>query len=235
MKKMLAALTLVTASALALSGCGGGTTDGAATAPATSAGPQNITLWLAGGDTPTALRDYLKTTYTTRTGGTLTIEEQSWGDLVTKLTTSLPDENNTPDVVEIGNTQSPTFTNVGAFSDISDMYSELGGDKLLPSFVEVGKVDGKNYTLPYYFGSRYAFYRKDIYKDAGVEVPKTLEEFNSTVKAIAEKNPKQIKDFSGFFIGGQDWRNGVSWIFANGGDLAKYTDGAWASSLSAPN
>ncbi len=236
MKKMLSALTLVTASAIALAGCSSGTASSpTAAASASSAAPQNITLWLAGGDTPQELRDYLKTTYNAKTGGTLTIEEQSWGDLVTKLTTALPDPNNTPDVVEVGNTQSPTFTNVGAFADISDMYTELGGDKLLPSFVEVGKVDGKNYTLPYYFGSRYMFYRKDVYKAAGVEVPKTLDEFNATVKTIAEKNPKNIKDFSGFFIGGQDWRNGISWIFANGGDLAKQENGQWVSTLSDPN
>ena len=236
MKKMLSALTLVTASAIALAGCSSGTASSpTAAASASSAAPQNVTLWLAGGDTPQELRDYLKTTYNTKTGGTLTIEEQSWGDLVTKLTTALPDPNNTPDVVEVGNTQSPTFTNVGAFADISDMYTELGGDKLLPSFVEVGKVDGKNYTLPYYFGSRYMFYRKDIWKAAGVEVPTTLDQFNAAVKTIAEKNPKNIKDFSGFFLGGQDWRNGISWIFANGGDLAKQENGQWVSTLSDPN
>ncbi|WP_233548725.1 extracellular solute-binding protein [Galactobacter valiniphilus] len=80
----------------------------------------------------------------------------------------------TPDVVEVGNTQSPTFTYAGAFADVSDMYDELGGDKLLKSFVEVGSVDGKKFTLPYYFGSRYAFYRKDVWKEAGItEVPRT--------------------------------------------------------------
>ena len=237
MKKMLSALTLVTASALSLGGCSAApaTSPSASGSAAPSAAPQNITLWLAGGDTPDALRTYLKTAYKAKTGGALTIEEQAWGDLVTKLTTALPDANNTPDVVEVGNTQSPTFTNVGAFADISDMYTELGGDKLLPSFVEVGKVDGKNFTLPYYFGSRYNFYRKDIYAAAGVQVPKTLEEFNATVKTIAEKNPKNIKDFSGFFIGGQDWRNGISWIFANGGDLAKKENGQWVSTLSDPS
>lgn len=190
MNKKLSALTLVTASALALGACSSGTAS--SPSAAVSAGPQNITLWLAGGDTPDALRDYLKTTYQAKNGGTLTIEEQAWPDLVTKLTTALPDENNTPDVVEIGNTQSPTFTNVRAFSDISDMYLELGGDKLLQSFVEVGKVDGKNYTLPYYFGSRYMFYRKDIYSAAGVSVPKTLDEFNATVKdADHQQEPEE--------------------------------------------
>jgi len=235
MNKLLSALAVATASVVALSGCasGGGT---ATSAPASSsAAGQNITLWLAGGDTPDTLREYLKTTYQAKTGGTLTIEQQDWGDLVTKLTTALPDENNTPDVTEIGNTQAPTFTNVGAFADVSDMYAELGGDKLLQSFVDVGKVDGKNYALPYYFGSRYMFYRKDIWKAAGVEVPKTLDEFNAAVKTITAKNPKNIKDFSGFFIGGQDWRNGISWIFANGGDLAKFANGSWTSTLSDPN
>jgi N,N'-diacetylchitobiose transport system substrate-binding protein len=236
MKRTLALAALATAGALALAGCSGdtpGTTDPSSSTE-TAAG-QNITLWLIGGDTPDALRDYLKTTYKDNTGGTLTIEEQSWGDIVTKLTTSLPDANNTPDVTEIGNTQSPTFTNVGAFADISDLYSDLGGSNLLQSFVEVGKVDGKNYTLPYYFGSRYMFYRKDIYEAAGVSVPKTLDEFNTNVAKITEANPKAIPDFSGFFLGGQDWRNGISWIFANGGDLAKVEGGKWVSTLSDPN
>jgi len=150
---------------------------------------------------------------------------------VTKLTTALPDANKTPDVTEMGNTQSPTFTNVGAFLDISDMYKELGGSDLLQSFVDAGKVDGKNYTLPYYFGSRYAFYRKDVWSAAGVTVPTTLDEFNQDVATIAQKNPKAIKDFSGFYLGGQDWRDGISWIFANGGDIATEKGGKWTATL----
>jgi len=224
-------MALGLASALVLGGCG-------AESPSSDAtGSEDITLWLIGGDTPDALRTYLVDQYKTLNGGTLTIEEQTWGDIITKLTTMLPDAANTPDVTEIGNTQSPTFTNVNAFADISDMYTKLGGDKLLQSFVEVGQVDGKNYTLPYYFGSRYMFYRKDVWAAAGyTEPPKTLTEFNQAVAAITEKNPNGIADFSGFFIGGQDWRNGISWIFANGGDLAKKgTDGKWTSTLSDPN
>ncbi|WP_417234491.1 extracellular solute-binding protein [Arthrobacter sp.] len=239
MKKLLG-LAALTAAALALSGCAGSSTSAASspaqssTAAADNAG-KSITLWLAGGDTPDELRSYLKKEFTAQTGATLKIEEQGWGDLVTKMTTALPDANNTPDVVEMGNTQSPTFTNVGAFLDLSDMYDELGGEKLIPSFVEAGSVDGKKFTLPYYSGSRYMFMRNDLWKEAGVEKPGTLEEFNTAVKTITEKNPRDIKNFSGFFIGGQDWRNGISWIFANGGDLAKKVDGQWKSTLSDPN
>lgn len=220
MKRKLTAVVAASAALLVLAGC-------ATNAPADEGGT-DITLWLMGGDTPDALRDYLKTEYASATGGTLTIEEQSWGDALSKLTTALPDAENTPDVVEIGNTWSPTFTSVGAFSDVSDLYEELGGDKLLPSFVEIGAVDGANYALPYYFGSRYVFYRKDIWAAAGLSVPTTLAEFNESAAAL--KTDGQ----SGFYLGGEDWRNGVSWIFANGGDLAVKDGDTWKSSLSDP-
>ena len=235
MKKPYKVLALATASALMLAACGSGGSEPESNKDAAADSGKEITLWLAGGDTNDELRDYLKTTFQEKTGSTLVIEEQSWGDIVTKLTTSLPDANNTPDVVELGNTQSPTFTNVGAFADISDMYDELGGDNLLQSFVEVGAVEGANYTLPYYFGSRYMFQRKDLWSEAGVEQPKTLDEFNAGVQKIASSNPRGIENFSGFFLGGQDWRNGISWVFANDGELAKKEGDKWVSTLSDPN
>jgi N,N'-diacetylchitobiose transport system substrate-binding protein len=231
-KTLLGSVAILAAGALALTGCTSSGDEPAASgtpdAPATASG-QDITFWVMGGDTPEALRTYLTEQYAEATGGTLTIEEQAWGDALNKLTTQLPDSENTPDVTEIGNTWSPTFTNVGAFSDLSDMYDELGGDKLLPSFVAVGEVDGAQFALPYYFGSRYNFYRKDLYAAAGVEVPTTLQEFSDAAKALT------TADTSGFYIGGSDWRNGISWIFANGGDLAKKEDGEWVSTLSDPN
>jgi len=232
MKRKLVGLAAVaTASALVLAGCA----SGGSTAASTDGKGKTVTLWLVGSDTPDALRSYLKTEFNKETGATLKIEQQDWSDLVTKLTTSLPDAKNTPDVTEIGNTQSPTFTNVGAFLDISDMYKDLGGSDLLQSFVDAGKVDGKNYTLPYYFGSRYMFYRKDVYQAAGATVPTTLDQFNTTVADITAKNPKNINNFSGFFLGGQDWRDGISWIFANGGDIAQKKGGKWVGTLESEN
>ncbi len=221
LKRKIGLVAAATAALLVLAGC-------SATPPADEGGT-DITLWLMGGDTPDALRDYLKTEYAAATGGTLTIEEQGWGDALSKLTTALPDAENTPDVVEIGNTWSPTFTTVGAFSDISDMYDELGGDSLLQSFVEVGKVDGANYAMPYYFGSRYMFYRKDMWAAAGLDVPTTLSEFSDSAAKLTTSTQ------SGFYIGGEDWRNGISWIFANGGDLAAKDGDTWKSTLSDPN
>jgi N,N'-diacetylchitobiose transport system substrate-binding protein len=220
------------AAALALTACSSSDDTGSSSTSGSDGTPEaaDITLWLAGSDTPDELREYLVTTFEAENpGSTLTIEEQSWGDLVTKLTTALPDAANTPDVVEIGNTQSPTFTTIGAFRDLTPLYEELGGDDLLQSFVEVGAVDGKNYALPYYFGSRYMFYRTDIWTAAGLSVPTTLGEFTDAVTQL--KTDTQ----SGFAIGGQDWRNGISWVFANDGELATVDGTEWTSTLSDPN
>ncbi|MDR1118900.1 MAG: extracellular solute-binding protein [Bifidobacteriaceae bacterium] len=240
MKRLTGLAAAAAAAALALTAAGCGTNEtpaesGGATSQGASEGG-TLTLWLAGGDTNDDLRGYLKDTFAAQNEGwTLNIETIDWGDLVPKLTTALPDKDNTPDVVEVGNTQSPTFTNAGAFLDISDMYEELGGAKLLQSFVEVGQVDGKNFTLPYYFGSRYMFYRTDVWGEAGLAAPTTLDEFNESVVKLTEANPRNVADFSGFFIGGADWRNGVSWVFANGGDLAKKEGDQWVSTLADPN
>ncbi|MHA6524884.1 extracellular solute-binding protein [Tessaracoccus sp. G1721] len=221
--------------ALGLAACTTTPTDTGSAAPTTSASGSaategaEITLWVAGADTPEALREYLVTTFAEENpGSTLRIEEQAWPDLVTKLTTALPDPANTPDVVELGNTQAPTFTTVGAFLDLTDMYDELGGDDLLQSFVEVGTVDDKIYALPYYFGSRYMFYRPDIWAANNVEVPTTLAEFSEAAKALTTDT------MSGFAMGGQDWRNGISWVFANGGELATVDGTTWTSTLSDP-
>lgn len=234
MKKLrFVAVGLLAALALAACSNGGGTDtpttpSGDATDPASEAG--DITMWVAGGDTPQELRDWLIEKFAEENpGSTLTIEQQDWGDLVTKLTTALPDAANTPDVVEIGNTQTPTFTTVGALLDVSDIVAEIGADTLHEGLLGVGVYDGKNYALPYYWGSRYAFYRADLYAAAGVAKPTTLAE----VTTVAAK--LRTDATAGFAMGGQDWRNAVSWIFANGGDLATVDGTTWTSTLSDPN
>ena len=135
MKKTLA-LTVV--AVLALSACGGDGDDGDERRTRSAAGPKtaDIRVWLNGADTPQEARDWLKTTFEEQNAGsTLTIEEQQWEGLVEKLTTSLSSDD-TPDVVEVGNTQAPTFTGAGAFTDLTDQVGNLGGDDLLQGFLD---------------------------------------------------------------------------------------------------
>jgi N,N'-diacetylchitobiose transport system substrate-binding protein len=226
-------VAVATIALLALSACGNDASQsegdgggGAATA--------DIRVWLNGTDTPQEARDWLKKTFEDQNpGSTLTIEEQQWDGLVEKLTTSLSSESETPDVVEVGNTQAPTFTTAGAFSDVTDELADWGGSDLLPGFVAGATVDGRTYAVPYYAGSKYIFYRKDLFQKAGIEVPTTMDEFVAAAIALKKANPKPA-NFSGFWLPGQDWRNGAAFVWAAGGDLAVQDGDGWKGDLSDP-
>ncbi|HEX5918852.1 MAG TPA: extracellular solute-binding protein [Nocardioides sp.] len=223
----VAALALTTLAACGSDDEGSSTDDGGAESA-------DIRVWLNGTDTPQEARDWLKKTFEEdNPGSTLTIEQQEWDGLVEKLTTALSSESETPDVVEIGNTQAPTFTSAGAFAPLTDELDDLGGDDLLPGFVEGATVDGETYAVPYYAGSKYIFYRKDLLEKAGLEVPTTLDEFVETAIALKKDNPKPA-NFSGFWFPGQDWRNGAAFVWSAGGDLAVEDGGEWSGSLASP-
>ncbi|PZU40678.1 MAG: sugar transporter [Microbacterium sp.] len=216
MKKTLGALALLGGSALVLAGCAAGgssESDGA-----------EIRVWLVGTDTPDVAREYLVDTFEEENpGSTLVIEEQSWEGLVDKLTTSLS-SSDSPDIVEFGNTQAPAFTSVGALLDISDEYEALGGDDLLPGFVEAGSYDGAFYAAPLYSGARVVFADPALVTAA----PATLDEYVATAKSLAAANPGK----SGVYFAGQDWYNALPFIWENGGEVAVVDGEGWDAQLS---
>jgi len=223
MRKLALAAAIAATAGLVLAGC-------APTAPAEEA-TGDIRVWLVGTDTPQDARDYLKTTFEKENpGSTLTIEEQQWTGLVDLLTTSLS-SNDSPDVVEVGNTQAAAFTSAGAFLDLTDQYEALGGDDLLPGFTEAGSYDGKFYAAPYYSGARIVFYNTAQYATAGVDVPTTLDEYVDNAGALAAALP----GVSGVWYPGQDWYNALPFIWENGGEVAvQGDDGTWDAQFSSP-
>jgi len=224
MNKKLGALALLGASAVVLAGCAGGGTGGSDGTPAAA----EVRVWLVGTDTPQDARDYLKKTFEAdNPGSTLVIEEQQWTGLVDKLTTSLS-SSDTPDIVEMGNTQAAAFTSSGALLDLSDIQDKLGGDDLLPGFVTAGSWDGKLFAAPYYSGARVVFYNTAQYQTAGVSVPTTLDEY----VANGEKLATALPGVSGVYFPGKDWYNALPFIWENGGEIAVQKDGKWDAQLS---
>lgn len=229
MNKKLGVLALLSASAIVLAGCGSSSTPGGDSTDAAPEGAE-IRVWLVGTDTPQDARDYLKSTFEAENpGSTLVIEEQQWTGLVDKLTTSLS-SNDSPDVVEMGNTQAAAFTSAGALADISDIKDALGGSDLLPGFVEAGSWDGKLFAAPYYSGARVVFYNTAQYATAGVSVPTTLDEYVSNGVALAAALP----GVSGVYWPGKDWYNALPFVWENGGEVAVRDGDTWDAQLSSP-
>ncbi|GII98606.1 carbohydrate ABC transporter substrate-binding protein (CUT1 family) [Sediminihabitans luteus] len=228
------AIALLAAASFALTACSSGD-DSAAPEDGASAAPADLKVWFMDGSVPDDAQAWLKTEFEKEhEGSTLTIEIQQWDGIVEKIQTAMTSESQTPDIVEVGNTQSPTYTAVGAFSELTDEVDALGGDDLIQSFIAAGSVGDKAYTLPFYGGSRIFYYDKDTFAKAGVEVPTSLDEFNEVAKTLTEKNPNKVDGFKGAYIAGVDQHTLEGWLYTHGGQYAVQDGDEWVGNLESP-
>jgi N,N'-diacetylchitobiose transport system substrate-binding protein len=248
--RMTKAVAFIAAAAVLAAACGdddeessatGATAGTAATADTgadttgapTNGGGDSIRLWLNGGDTPDPLVEYAVAEFNKMHPDVeLKFERQQWTGIIEKLTTSLS-SNDSPDVVEFGNTQAQTFEAAGAVVDLTEHRADLGGDDLLQSLLEAGTYDGKFYAVPYYAGARIVIYRKDLFEKAGVEVPTTLDEFLAAGVALKEDNA-DVPNFSGIYLPGRNWYAVLSFLWEFGGDIATKDGDAWVGQLDSP-
>ena len=239
--KRLAAIGLTGALLFAASACGGDDDDDATNDNDTDTGDDTfatpaedteatLRVWLNGPDTPVTMREWaiaeFKKSYP---NVEVKIEEQEWDGVVNLLTTSL-NSADTPDIVEMGNTQAQGFEAAGALQDLSSQEEALGGDDLLDSLKEAGTYDGKFYGLPLYAGARVVTYRTDLFEAAGIEVPTSMDEFIAAGKKLQEANAA-TPNFSGIYFPGRNWQAMLSFIWDAGGDIAVNEDGEWVGKL----
>ncbi|HEY7626270.1 MAG TPA: extracellular solute-binding protein, partial [Ilumatobacteraceae bacterium] len=159
-------------------------------------------------------------------------ERQQWTGIVEKLTTALS-SSDSPDVIELGNTQAQAFEAAGALYDLTDKKAELGGDDLLQSLVEAGTYDGKFYGVPYYAGARVMLYRKDLFTKSGLDVPKTIDEMLADGEKLKADNAS-TPNFSGMYLPGKNWFAALPFLWVNGGDIAVLDGDKWTGKLSSP-
>lgn len=212
-----------------------GATTAAATDTTGASEEEGVTLrlWLNGTDTPDEVVDFAIAEFAKlHPEVTVKLERQQWTGLVEKLTTALP-SSDSPDVIELGNTQAQTFEAAGALVDLTDRSADFGGDDLVQSLLEAGTYDGKLYAVPYYSGARIVVYRKDLLDAAGLAVPTTQDELVETAVALKAANGS-TPNFSGFYFPGRNWHGALSFIWAAGGDIAVKNGDAWEGALATP-
>lgn len=234
MRKSFKTLGLLACASLFITACSGSGTNSSNEAEQKDAsGP--VRVWFMQGSISDEAQAYLKTQYEKENPGKkISIEIQPWDGIFARMQTALASKDQAPDLLETGNTQSAAFTSVGALEPLDNVYDQLGGDKLIKSFVEAGEFEGKKYALPLYAGARGIFYRTDLFKKAGIEPPKTLTEFHNDIIKLTKANPDQVANFSGIYLSSQDIHGVESYLFAAGGSYAKLENGKWVGKMSSP-
>ncbi|WP_205752754.1 extracellular solute-binding protein [Cryptosporangium phraense] len=219
---------LVTAS-LALAGCSSSDDSGSG-----DGGSKKLTVWLMTGSAPDTLVDEINTDFTkSHSGWTVDYQVQQWDGIQDKLKTSLAG-NNPPDIVELGNTQAPLFVDSNALADLSGKKNDLNGGNWLDGLAATGEKDGKTYATPFYAANRIVVYRKSMFAKAGITAPpKTIDEFIAAGQKLKTSYASD-KQFQALYLPGQSWYTLLSWVWANGGDVAKDEGGKWTGTLDSP-
>lgn len=120
-----------------------------------------------------------------------------------------------PDVMEFnkGNATAGQLASQGLLSPLTDAAKEKGWDTKLSSslqttarYTEDGLMgDGEWYGVPNYGEYVTVFYNKDMFKEAGVEIPTTLEELESVMDTFVSKGITPLAEAGAEYPLGQLW------------------------------
>ncbi|WP_411112126.1 extracellular solute-binding protein [Streptomyces sp. c-19] len=197
--------------------------------PAASGGADKVTVWIMKDSVTDSFLARFRTAFEAEHEDIdLDIQIQEWDGIGEKVTAALASKD-APDVIEVGNTQVAQYAASGGVRDLSDKVSELDGGDWLPGLAEPGKVDGRQYGIPWYAANRVVIYHKDLFSRAGVTAPpKTQAEW----LAVTEKLNRGKTQ--GIYLPGQNWFALSGFVWEEGGDLAVQDGTAWKGALDTP-
>ncbi|MEU9297422.1 extracellular solute-binding protein [Streptomyces sp. NPDC048266] len=216
-------VALAVAVALAATACGGPGD------PVTSGGPEKVTVWIMKDSVTDAFLDRFRSGFETEHKDIdLDIQIQEWDGIGERVTAALASKD-APDVIEVGNTQVAQYAASGGVRDLSDKTAELNGADWLPGLAEPGKVDGRQYGIPWYAANRVVIYHKDLFARAGVTAPPKTQAEWLAVTAKLDRGTTQ-----GIYLPGQNWYTLSGFVWEEGGDLAVQDGTTWKGALDTP-
>ncbi|ALG12436.1 sugar ABC transporter substrate-binding protein [Kibdelosporangium phytohabitans] len=224
MKRWMKLAAGAVAISLATAGCAGSGGSGN-TAQSNANAPQQLsgelTVWLMTGSAPESLTNALHKEFQDANPGVkIKYEIQQWNGIQQKLTTALASQT-PPDVIEIGNTQTPAFAAQGVLADLTDSVNDLNGSQWLKGLKDSATFDGKTYGMPFYAANREVIYRKDLFEQAGITTPPaSRDEWLAAIDKLKAKFGSD-PDFQALYLPGQYWYSLLSFIWDEGGDIAK--------------
>ncbi|WP_406457796.1 extracellular solute-binding protein [Streptomyces sp. NBC_00876] len=220
-RMLIGAVALI--STVALGGCGVIPGSG-------DSGSTKVTVWLMKDSVTADFLDRFKKSYEeSHPAVELEFKIQSWSGIGPKVIDALGGKD-TPDVIEVGNTQVAQYAESGNLRDLTlESMRDLGSEDWLPGLAEPGSIGGVQYGIPWYAANRVVIYNKDLFKDAGIKnPPKTRAQW------IADSEQLNRDGNQGMYLPGQNWYVLAGFIWDEGGELADGRGGEWQGSLNTP-
>ncbi|MET7524857.1 extracellular solute-binding protein [Streptomyces sp. NPDC005248] len=193
-------------------------------------GDKKVTIWLMKDSVSADFLDRFTKSYEDEHPSIeLEFKIQSWSGIGPKVTAALKGED-TPDVIEVGNTQIAQYAESGGLRDLTlESMRDLGSDDWLPGLAEPGSIEGIQYGIPWYAANRVVIYNKDLFEQAGIKnPPKTRQEWVEDSRVLNREGNQ------GMYLAGQNWYVLAGFIWDEGGDLANDNGGEWEGALDTP-
>jgi len=166
------------------------------------------------------------------TGAKVKVEWQNWTGYVQKYTSILAGSNDIPDVVEVGDTDTPSFAATGALTALDSVKSKYDNSATwLTGLTQSCTVNGTLYCVPYYAGDRIVIYRKSAWAAAGITgTPTSFSQLTADLDMLKAKNASTA-NFSAMLTPGEDWYAAMSFVYGAGGQIATNSGGKWSGTL----
>jgi raffinose/stachyose/melibiose transport system substrate-binding protein len=207
-RRGLAVVGALTAGALALAGCAGGSGG--------DADDNTLTLWHYEGENSAmgiAWAEAIKI-FEEETGATVEFEAKSF-EQIRSTSSQVLNSDEAPDLMEYnkGNGTAGLLASQGLLTDISDAVAEYGwDDKLAPSlqttatYSEDGVMgSGAWFGVPNYGEFVTVYYNKDAFAEAGLEIPTTYDEFIDVLDAFVDQGVTPLAEAGLEYPLGQLW------------------------------
>ncbi len=221
---LLAAIGLTSALALTISGCAGtGGTEAPASSgqgdiPSDTEGTVRILMEsVPDTDIVVDLVDSFNEEYP---GIAVEIETLGFDQMRDKLIASFQSSEPTYDLIVVDNPWMDDFVDAGFLQPLDDRITtttDYAAEDFFQPLVDITEVDGVRYGVPFYNYALGYLYRTDLYEEAGLSVPSTLDELvaNSQALTTSERTGIAMQPQRGYKIF-EEWAN---WLFAAGGSI----------------
>ncbi|TQF03480.1 extracellular solute-binding protein [Kitasatospora acidiphila] len=237
-RRQLLAASVVTALAVALTGCGGSALGSAANrsaAPGAVGG--TLTVWLmddAENNWPDLVQQVNQQFSAEYPNVTLKLSYQTWADKVRNLDAALG-QGKAPDVVELGNTETMKYILNGSLAQL-DKSDYENSDSWIRGLESTCTYNGRLFCVPYYAGARVGIYNAAMLQQAtgSADFPATEDDLRAAMDKLQAAH-RDDKSFSALYLPGPYWYAAMSYVAAYGGTIAKFDSaGNWHGTLEDP-
>lgn len=240
-KKPLALILVVLMTISLLSGCGGSATANpdSATSPASSTKPVTISVFCSyAGEEPHGqyVYKYAKAFMEKHPNITVKITAVASNDIYTKLSAMAASPDDLPTLFFTSADNAPSFKDLGIMEDLNKYLDKNTLSSFAPGIVKACTLENSLVYYPIAVQPFAVIYRTDRFKEAGLSVPKTWDEFlNCAKKLTKDTNGDGRMDQWGFSMVGSNNSSGQSrflgYLWSNGINVISSDGGKWKTDV----